>query len=284
MFAESFEYHAPASLKEAVALLGQYGEDAKIVTGGMSLIPMMKLRLAMPKHLIDLKKIGEMKGIAESGGKISIGARTTYWELESNATLQGKCPLLAKCAATVGDVQVRNRGTIGGSLVHNDPAADLPAALIALDAELTLIGKSERKLAIKDFLVDSLTTAIKPDEVLVRISVPATGKTVSYQKMAQQASGFALVGVAAVLDMSGGKCTAARIGVTGVSPKAFRAGSVEKALAGKALDAASIAAAAEKVGGDAKDPLGDPLNASPEYRLHLAKVYTRRAIEAAAKV
>jgi carbon-monoxide dehydrogenase medium subunit len=283
MFPESFEYHAPASLKETVALLAQHGEDAKIVTGGMSLIPMMKLRLAQPKHLIDLRRIGELKGITESGGKFAIGARTTYWELESSASLAAKCPLLAKAAAAVGDVQVRNRGTIGGALVHNDPAGDLPAALIALDAEITLMGKSERRIAIKDFLVDSLTTAIKPDEVLTRITVPATGKSASYQKMAQQASGFALVGVACALEISGGKCVSARIGVTGVSPKAFRASAVEKALAGKALDAASIAAAAEKVAADAKDPLGDPLNASPEYRLHLAKVYTRRAIEAAAK-
>ena len=283
MYPESFEYHAPASLKEAVALLGQYGDDAKIVTGGMSLIPMMKLRLAQPKHLIDLKKVGELKGITESGGKITIGARTTYWELESNAMLQSKCPLVAAAAASVGDVQVRNRGTIGGSLVHNDPAADLPAALIALDAELTLMGKNERKVALKDFLVDSLTTSIKPNEVLVKITVPVTGKTASYRKMAQQASGFALVGVAVALEVSNGKCSAARIGVTGVSPKAFRASSVEKALAGKALDAATIASAAEKIAADAKDPLSDPLNASSEYRLHLAKVFTRRAIEAAAK-
>jgi carbon-monoxide dehydrogenase medium subunit len=283
MYPESFEYHAPASLKEAVALLAQHGDDAKIVTGGMSLIPMMKLRLAQPKHLIDLRQIEELKGISEAGGKFTIGARTTYWELESSAALMAKCPLVALAAAAVGDVQVRNRGTIGGCLVHNDPAADLPAALLALDAELTLLGKSERKISAKDFLVDSLTTAIKPDEVLVKITVPSTSKSASYQKMAQQASGFALVGVACALEISGGKCTSARIGVTGVSPKAFRASSVEKALAGKALDAASIAAAAERIVADAKDPIGDPLNASPEYRLHLAQVYTRRAIEAAAK-
>jgi len=283
MYAESFEYHAPASLKEAVTLLGQYGEDAKIVTGGMSLIPMMKLRLAAPKHLVDLKNIAELKGIAEVGGKVTIGARTTYWELESDRTIAAKCPLLAMAAASVGDVQVRNRGTIGGALAHNDPSADLPAALVALDAEITLIGKSERTVPIKEFLVDSLTTSIKPGEVLAAITVPATGKKVSYAKMAQQASGFALVGVAAIVEVAGGKCKSVRIGVTGVSPKAFRAASVEAALTGKALDAAAIAAAAEKIAADARDPLGDPLNASPEYRLHLAKVYTRRALEAAAK-
>lgn len=283
MYAESFEYHAPASLKEAVALLGQFGDDAKVVTGGMSLIPMMKLRLARPKHLIDLKRIGELKGVSEAGGKVTIGARTTYWELESDKTIAAKCPLLAKAAAAVGDVQVRNRGTLGGALAHNDPAADLPAALIALDAEITLMGKGERTVPIKEFLVDSLTTSIKPDEVLVRVTVPVTGNTVSYAKMAQQASGFALVGVAVVLDLSGGKCKSARIGVTGVAPKAFRAAAVEAALKDKALDAASIAAAAEKISADVKDPIGDPLNASPEYRLHLAKVYVRRALEAAAK-
>ena len=253
------------------------------MTGGMSLIPMMKLRLAQPKHLIDLRQIGELKGVSEAGGKFTIGARTTYWELESSAALMSKCPLVALAAAAVGDVQVRNRGTIGGCLAHNDPSADLPAALIALDAEITLMGKAERKMSARDFLVDSLTTAIKPDEVIVKITVPTTAKSASYQKMAQQASGFALVGVACALDISGGKCASARIGVTGVSSKAFRATAVEKALAGKSLDAATIAAAAEKIAADAKDPLGDPLNASPEYRLHLAQVYTRRAIEAAAK-
>ncbi|MCH8883584.1 MAG: xanthine dehydrogenase family protein subunit M [SAR324 cluster bacterium] len=281
MYAESFEYHAPASLQEAVTLLGQYGDDAKIVTGGMSLIPIMKLRLAAPKHLIDLRKVGELKGISESGGNLTIGAGTTYYELESSKTVLDKCPLLAQTAAAVGDVQVRNRGTLGGSVVHNDPSADLPAALVALDAQLTLQGKSQRTVAIKDFLVDSLTTAIEPDEILVRITVIATGRNTCYAKMAQQASGFAVVGVAVALEMNGANCTGARVGVTGVSPTAFRAGAVERALAGKALDDGAIAAAAEQVAGDAKDPLGDPLNASPEYRLHLAKVFTRRAIEGA---
>ncbi len=281
MYAESFEYHAPASLQEAVTLLGQYGDDAKIVTGGMSLIPIMKLRLAAPKHLIDLRKVGELKGISESSGNLTIGAGTTYYALESSKTVLDKCPLLAQTAAAVGDVQVRNRGTLGGSVVHNDPSADLPAALVALDAQLTLQGKSERTVAIKDFLVDSLTTAIEPDEILVRITVIATGRNTCYAKMAQQASGFAVVGVAVALEMNGANCTGARVGVTGVSPTAFRAGAVERALAGKALDDGAIAAAAEQVAGDAKDPLGDPLNASPEYRLHLAKVFTRRAIEGA---
>jgi aerobic carbon-monoxide dehydrogenase medium subunit len=281
MFPGKFEYHAPGSLAEATKLLGQYGDEAKVITGGMSLIPLMKLRLAAPAHLVDLRKLNELKGVKEAGGKLVIGARTTYDELSRDKTVLAKCPVLAQAAAAVGDVQVRNRGTIGGALVHADPAADLPAAALALDAEVTLQGKKQRTVKLADFITDSLVTAIEPDEVLVSVSVPATGKHAAYVKLAQQASGFALVGVAVVLEMDGKTCKSARIGVTGVSPKAFRAASVEKALAGKALDAASIKAAADKVAGDIKDPLEDPLNGSAAYRTAMAKVYTARAVQKA---
>jgi aerobic carbon-monoxide dehydrogenase medium subunit len=281
MFPETFEYHAPGSLQEATKLLGQYGDEAKVLTGGMSLIPLMKLRLAAPAHLVDLRKLNDLKGVKEAGGRLVIGARCTYDELASDKTVLAKCPVLAQAAASVGDVQVRNRGTIGGSLVHADPSADMPAAALALDAELTLQGKKTRTVKIADFIVDSLVSAIEPDEVLVSISVAAAGKNSAYAKLAQHASGFALVGVAAVLEMNGKTCKSARIGVTGVAGKAFRAGAVEKALAGKTLDAASIKAAADQVTADVKHPMEDPLNGSGAYRLQLAKVFTARAIQAA---
>jgi aerobic carbon-monoxide dehydrogenase medium subunit len=279
MYAAAFEYHTPATVKEAVALIGKFGDEGKIVTGGMSLIPLMKFRLARPTHLVDLRKIGELKGIKEAGGKIVIGARTTHGELETNALLLAKCPLVAKTAAHVGDQQVRNRGTIGGSLIHADPAADLPAAMMALDAEITLQGKTSRTVKAKDFFVDALTTAANADEILVSISVPTTSTKAAYEKLAQQASGFALVGAAVVLEMKGSTCTSARVGMTGVCSKAFRATSVEAALAGKTLDAKSIQAAADLVVKDIKDPLEDPLNGSGEYRTAAAKSIVARAIQ-----
>ncbi len=281
MFPASFEYHAPATLQEAVNLLGQYGDNGKVVTGGMSLIPLMKFRLAQPQHLIDLRKLADLKGIKEAGGRIEIGARTTHAEVESSAFLKGKCPLLPMTAEHIGDQQVRNRGTIGGSLAHADPSADLPAAMLALDAEMSVTGKSSRKIKAQDFFLDALTSALKADEILVSVSVMPTGSKAAYVKMAQQASGFALVGVAVVLDMKGTTCNSARIGVTGVCARPFRAASVEKALAGKTLDAASIKAAAAMITGDIKNPLSDPLNGSAEYRVNLAQVSAARAIQQA---
>ena len=281
MFSESFEYHAPGTLQEATALLGQYGDDAKVLTGGMSLIPLMKLRLAAPAHLVDLRKIGDIKGIREAGGRLEIGALSTYDDIENSSLVKSKCPLLAQTAAEVGDVQVRNRGTIGGCLVHADPAADLPAALVALDAQVTLMGKAERTIPVGEFLVDVMESAIGADEILTKISVPVTGASTAYLKLAQQASGFALVGVAVCLELEGGTCKSAQIGITGVCGKAFRANSVENALAGKALDDAAVASAVETIGQDFSNPLEDPINASAEYRTHLTKIFTARAIKAA---
>ena len=281
MFAEAFEYHAAGSLQEAISLLEQYGDDAKVVTGGMSLIPLMKLRLAAPKHLIDLRKISGLAGVSESGGHLEIGARTTHYALESSALLQAKCPLLAQTASEIGDMQVRNQGTIGGSLAHADPAADLPAAMVALEAQLTLTGKSERTVSAKDFFVDIFTTDLKPGEILTKITVPTTGKNTAYLKMPQPASGFALVGVAVCLEMDGQHCTKANIGITGVSNTVFRASAVEQALAGKSLDDETIGKAADMVEQDIEDPMEDPLNASADYRINLAKVFTARAIRKA---
>jgi aerobic carbon-monoxide dehydrogenase medium subunit len=197
MFAAPFTYHAPGTLDEAVSLLGSLGSDAKVVGGGMSLVPMMKFRFAQPRHVIDLRRVEALRGISAAGDEIIIGARTTHAELEASLLLQEKCPIVASCATVIGDLQVRNRGTIGGSLMHADPGADLPAVMIALDATLTLQGKTQRLVKAADFFAGALTTTAAPDEVLVDVRVPATAATVSYQKLAQQASGFALVGVAA---------------------------------------------------------------------------------------
>ncbi|MBI3992835.1 MAG: xanthine dehydrogenase family protein subunit M [Candidatus Lambdaproteobacteria bacterium] len=283
MFPENFEYHAPANVEEAIKLLAKYKDDAKILTGGMSLIPLMKLRLATPAHVVDLRKCKGLAGIKEKGGKITIGAMTTYAELARSSVLAGKCPLVAQTAAEIGDAQVRNRGTIGGSLVHADPAADLPAAMLALGAEFTLLGKGgkERGVAADKFFLDTLTSAAKPGEILTSITVPATGKHTNYAKIAHQASGFALAGVAVTLELKGSTCSGAGVGVTGVDYRPFRAKSVEAALKGRILDAGSIAAAAAKVLDDIQEPMDDPLNASADYRKHIAQVCTRRAIERA---
>jgi carbon-monoxide dehydrogenase medium subunit len=278
MFAAPFEYHAPGTVEEAAALLAKLGDDTKIVSGGMSLVPLMKFRFAQPRHLVDLRRVEALRGIAATASEITIGARTTHAELEASLVLQEKCPVIAQCAAMIGDQQVRNRGTIGGSLMHADPGADLPAAMLALDARLTLRGKTTRVVDAADFFTAALTTAAASDEILVDVRVPVTANSVGYQKLAQQASGFALVGIAAVLDVQNGTCTRARVGVTGVSATPFRARSVEQALQGQTLDPAIIQSAAGEIAKDISDPLSDPLNGSVEYRANAARVYAARAL------
>lgn len=283
MIPSDFEYFAPTSLSEAVSLLSRYGEDAKILAGGHSLIPMMKLRLAQPRYIIDIGRIGNLTGIREHGGKISIGPLTTHYAIESSALLAEKCPLLCQTALAIGDVQVRNRGTIGGSISHADPAADWPAALLCLGAELRIVGPSgERWMPIKDFIVDTLTTDLKSDEVLTEIHVagnpPRTGQC--YLKLPQKASGFALVGTAVSLTVSGnGKCEQAAVALTGVASRAYRAEEVSKALVGKKLELQTLAEAARKATAG-HEPQGD-MHASAEYRAEMAHVYTRRALEGA---
>jgi len=273
MIAQNFEYSTPATLKEALALLSS--GDAKILAGGMSLIPMMKLRLAAPEHLIDLSRVPGLTGIKEDAGFIHIGAMTTHHEVEDSALLRARCPLLAEAAASIGDVQVRNMGTIGGSVSHADPAADYPASLLALEAKVRLVSaKSDRTLSLEDFLVDTLTTALEPGEILQEVIVPveAAGAGVSYQKMVQPASGFAIVGVAARATKAAGKPNFARVGVTGLAGKAYRARNVEKIL----LETGDIRKAAAVVA-DGVDANGD-LFASTGYRSHMAQVYTARAL------
>ena len=283
MIPAPFDYQAPATLEEAVSLLASDLDGAKVLAGGHSLIPAMKLRLAQPQLLVDIARIKSLAYIREEGDKILIGATTTHYQLESSELLQRICPLLPACAKSIGDVQVRNKGTIGGSIAHSDPAGDWPAAVLALGAELVLVGPNgERTEKAEDFFVDLLTTSLMPGEILreIRIQKPAGKFGQAYQKVPHPASGFAVVGVAANLVLNDdGSCKSASIGVTGVGAKAYRANAVEAALAGKNLDDNTIAAAVTHVC-DGIDPNAD-LYASSDYRCHLAQVHTRRAIEAA---
>jgi aerobic carbon-monoxide dehydrogenase medium subunit len=277
MIPQTFEYTAPKTLDEALGLLA---EGAKPLAGGMSLIPMMKLRLAAPEHLVDLGRIKDLHYINEEGGAIHIGATATHYEIETSPLLRGKCPLLAETASHIGDVQVRNMGTLGGSTAHADPAADYPAAMQALEAKFVVKGSSgERTIAADDFFVDTFTTALEPGEIIREVIVPIDNSGVSYQKVYQPASGFAIVGVAARVQRSGGKLSMVRIGVSGLANRAFRATAVEKALEGKAGSADELRAAAASVA-DGVDANSD-IHASAEYRKHLAVVYTVRALNAA---
>ncbi len=284
MIPAPFDYVAPETLDEALSLLAQNPDEAKILAGGHSLIPAMKLRLAQPQMLVDIGRIKDLAYIREEENQIRIGAMTTHYQLESSERLREICPLLPETAARIGDVQVRNKGTIGGSLAHSDPAADWPAAIIALEAEMVTVGTSgERVIKADDFFVDMLMTALEPGEILreIRVNVPQGRTGQAYMKVAQPASGFAIVGVAANLALDdGGACRSAHIGITGVASKAYRASDVEDGLQGNALDAEAITSAATHAT-DGVDINGD-LFASTEYRRHLAEVYTRRAIEAAA--
>jgi carbon-monoxide dehydrogenase medium subunit len=284
MIPAPFDYVAPTTLDEAMQLLAQNPDDAKILAGGHSLIPAMKLRLAQPAMLIDIGRIKDLSYIREEDGQTRIGAMTTHYQIESSERLREICPLLPETAAHIGDVQVRNKGTLGGSLAHSDPAADWPAAMIALHAEMVAASTNgERTLKADDFFVDLLTTALEPGEILREIRIPQSpGRTGhAYVKVKQPASGFAVVGVAVHLTLDdGGACQSASIGITGVASKAYRASDVESALQGSALDAQAIADAAAHAA-DGVDINAD-LFASADYRRHLAQVYTRRAIETAA--
>lgn len=285
MIPAQFDYLAPATIDEAVRLLAQHPDDAKLLAGGHSLIPAMKLRLAMPQLLIDIGRIKDLAYIREDGGQIRIGATTTHYQLESSDRLREICPLLPECAAQIGDVQVRNKGTIGGSLAHSDPAGDWPAAIVALRADLVAVSSNgERVIKADDFFVDMLTTALQPGEILreIRINTPSGKFGQAYLKVAQPASGFAVVGVAVNLTRdAGGSCQSIGVAITGVASKVYRAESVEQGLSGKSLDAQTVSEASSHAT-DAVSVNGD-LYASEAYRRHLAKVYTRRAIDAAAE-
>jgi len=284
MIPSNFEYFAPTTIEEALKLLDQHGDDCKILSGGHSLVPVLKLRLAAPAVVVDIGRIKELKTIKVDGDTIRIGANATHAEIAANAELKQHCPLLCETAAQIGDQQVRNRGTIGGSLTHADPAADWPAAILALNAEIVARSSSgERVIKAADFFVDVMTSAVEPNEIVteIRAPKPAQPNAAVYLKVPQSASGFAVVGVAAQLKIANGKCEDVSIGVTGLAPKAFKAVSVEAALRGKTIDEATVSAAAARADAEASDAMED-IHASGDYRRHLARVYARRAVQTAA--
>lgn len=283
MVTSAFAYHAPTSVSEAARLLAEHGDEAKLLAGGHSLIPLMKLRLSEPSVLIDLGKIEGMSYIREADGGLTIGAMTTYAALQSSDLVQSSAPVLADAAAQVADQQVRNLGTLGGSLAHADPAGDMPAVAIALNAELVTSSTGDhRAISVDDFFVDLLTTALEPNEILNEIRIPAlaAGSGSAYAKFGNKASHYAIVGVAAVVTVDGsGNCSGASIGVTGAGATAARASDAESALVGSSLDDAAIDAAASAAGNGIE--FNEDVHASAEFRAHLTSVYAGRAIRAA---
>jgi len=276
MIPNEFDYYAPATLDEALRLLGERAGEAKVLAGGHSLIPLMKLRLAAPAALIDLRNLRELRGISESGGAVRIGAATTHAEIAGSDLVRSRAPALAQAAAEIGDRQVRARGTIGGSLAHADPAADFPAPMLALDAEIVVKSlRGERRIAAAEFFRGLLETALEPDEIITDVRVSAAPRS-AYAKFPNPASHYAIAGVAVAL-AGDGAVSAARVAVTGAAPAAFRAEAAEAALTGKALGAETIAAAA-RAAYDGRELLGD-IHASAGYRAHLISVMTRRALE-----
>jgi len=280
-----FEYFAPKTLEEALRLVERHGDEAKILAGGQSLLPLMKLRLAAPRFVIDIGRLRGLSYIREESGHILIGAMTTHTEIAESELVRARCPLLAEAAEAIGDTQVRNRGTLGGSLAHADPAADYPAAILALGAEMVASSTAGvRTISARKFFVDMLTTQLRPGEILSQVRVPvlAARTGTAYVKLPQPASGFAIVGAAVVVTCGkAGKIASVSVGLTGVSPKAYRADAVEKALLGKQPTPKLLREAAGNAAADV-DALSD-LHASAEYRREMAAVLTRRAIERALK-
>lgn len=284
MVSSAFAYHAPTSVADAANLLAEHGDDAKLLAGGHSLIPLMKLRLAEPSVLIDLGKVADLAYIRQEDDGLAIGAMTTYTALESSDIVQDSAPVLADAARQVADAQVRNMGTIGGSLAHADPAGDLPAVAIALNAQLVTTSTSgHRTISADDFFVDLLTTDLRPNEILneIRIPVLPPHSGSAYVKFGNKASHYAIVGVAAVIGLDdNGNCVSASIGVTGAGAKAVRAADTQAALIGSNLDDDTISAATG-MAGNGIDDYNEDVHASAEYRAHLTTVYAERAIRAA---
>jgi carbon-monoxide dehydrogenase medium subunit len=284
MFPASFGYVAAHSVAEALQLLTQHGEDAKLLAGGHSLIPAMKLRLASPRTLIDLGTIPGLRGVRIDGDSLAIGALTAHADVASSDLVRQRLPGLAEAASVIGDVQVRNRGTIGGSVAHADPAADLPVILTALTASFVLQSMSgSRTVAADDFFTDFYTTAMTAHEVLteIRVPLPAAGSGTAYVKLPHPASGYVVVSAGVLITrQASGLCTVARVALGGLGSGPIRARETESGLQGKSLTPEVIAAAAAKAAENA-DPAEDTY-ASAEYKRHVATVYTRRAIEAAA--
>ena len=280
MISSHFDYSRASSLDDALAKLKASNGDGKFIAGGHSLVPLMKLRLSEPKALIDIARIPGLSGIREKDGKIEIGAGTVHHDVASSALLRKACPAIADCAAAIGDAQVRNRGTLGGSLAHADPAADYPAVMLALDAEIHMKGPNGwRVVKAAEFFQGLFTVNLAPDEIIAGVQF-APLKSAAYAKLHQRASHFAIVGVAAAVDVKNGVIQSARIGVTGASAHATRLTDVENALAGKPASAATVDAAAKGAGAKLQDVNSD-IHASEEYRRAMVGVFTERALKGA---
>ena len=281
----AFDYHVAKSVDEAIALMQQYGDDAKFLAGGHSLLPTMKLRLAQPAHLIDLGRIQGLSYIREEDGAVAVGAMTTYVTIGNSDVVRQNFPILPEAISSIGDQQVRNRGTIGGSVAHSDPAADLPGVVLALKADILVQGANGiRTIKADDFFQDLFQTALEPGEVIteIRFAKPAARTGSAYEKLPNKASHYAVVGCAAVVTLdTDGTCTSASVVITGASVKPTRASAVEAALVGKKLDAATIAAATSNAA-DGMEMVGD-IHGSKEYRAQMAGVMAKRAIARAAE-
>jgi len=285
MIPAKFDYVRPASLAEAISALAGGGEDAKVIAGGQSLLPLLRLRLVYPDLLVDVGGIAELRGVSDQGDTLRIGARTTHYDIVGDPLIGAHCGLLAEAAGTVADPAVRHRGTLGGSLAHGDPAGDLPAVILALDATLTVRGPGgEREISAADFFVDYLTTALRPGEILTAITIPKLGDGwgYRYEKFHRTAQSWATVGVAALARRSNGTVAEARIGLTNMGSVPVRAAAAESAAAGAPASRDALRSAAAHAA-DGTEPPGD-LHGAPDYRRHLARVLTGRALAAAAGV
>jgi carbon-monoxide dehydrogenase medium subunit len=276
----AFDYERAVSIDDAVAKLAAANGNAKLIAGGHSLVPLMKLRLSEPQVLIDIARIPGLSGIRETDGKIEIGAGTSHHDVASSALLHQQCPIVSDAAGEIGDPQVRNRGTLGGNLAHADPSADYPAVMLAVDADIHVKGpKGWRVVKAHDFFKDLFTVDLAPDEIIRGVQfVPV--RAAAYAKLHQRASHYAIVGVAAALDVSNGRIRVARIGLTGAAPHAIRLTNVEEALAGQVLSTETIDAAVKVAGSDLKAINGD-IHGSAEYRRAMIPVFTRRALNRA---
>ena len=280
MIPTAFEYERATSLDDALAKLAAAGGAGKLIAGGHSLVPLMKLRLSEPTVLIDVAHVPDFAGIRETGGRIEIGAGTTHHDVATSVLLRERCPVVAETAATIGDQQVRNRGTLGGSLAHADPAADYPAAMLAVDADLHLKGPGGwRTVKARDFFQGLLTVDLAPDEILAKVTF-ASVRAAAYAKLHQRASRFAIVGVAAALEVRDGVIASARVGLTGASSSPSRLVNVEEALAGRPATSDTVSAVAGNAA-DGIEDLNDDIHASAEYRRAMVSVFTRRALDGA---
>jgi carbon-monoxide dehydrogenase medium subunit len=284
MIPSSFDYVAASTVEEAVQALSQAGDDAKVLAGGQSLVPVLRLRLAAPTTIVDLNKIGELRGVRDDGDALVLGAMTTHHDVINNPLVGEHAALLAAATKTVGDPQIRHRGTIGGALVHADPAGDLLAPVVALDCDMVIVGPGGRRtVPAADFFVDLFTTVVGPDEVLVELRIPKkTGWGAHYEKFNRVAQAWSIVAVAAAVRTEGGLIVQARVALTNMGATPVRATGVEQALAGQPANAQTIRAAAEHAA-EGTRPMSDG-NAAADYRQHLARVLTGRAVAAAAGV